>query len=675
MNLAMRKVRPTTIPPRHLTKAELEAARRHPSPDVERPRSRADCLAGGCNEERPCPWVSCRYHLFLEVNPETGSLKLVFPDCEPWDLEETCTLDVADRGGVTLEEVGEILNLTRERIRQVEVRGLLRLKRLIPPRGRRWRTAVITLRPYQQQAVDAVFRELVERMQRSTLLVAAVGTGKTIMFSAVAERWRARGRVLVLAHREELLDQAEDKIRSSTGLSTGIEQADRAVRRDRLPDVTIASVQTMRGARLQAFAPDAFSLIIIDEAHHTAAESYGAILDRFPARVLGVTATPTRTDGQSLSLVFKSVAFEYRIRRAIADGYLVPLRRRRCQIAGLDLSAVRGVRDFTDEDLAAALSADPIVREVARQIVTAAGQRLTMVFGPTVAYTQKLAAAINAIARPGAALAVDGTAAPEVRAAALEAFRARRHQYLLNCALWTEGFDLPAIECVAVVRPTKSPGLFEQMVGRGTRLSTETGKRDLLVLEIGGRVKAGQRLVTSTDILGYDETSKVRSRAGQLLDRDPALTVSAALDRAHNEGVAKPPATGPVTTPAQVARGGRDGLALALDLRFIVLVEPTPGAQPANSVQRGELAQAGIDRPGLDVRQAQMLLEGLRRRKAAGLCSPKQAAVLRRFGLPSDVSAREAGRQMAKLFGTGGRHAASSGGGGRFATPTLRGIR
>ena len=92
--------------------------------DYWRPKSRTDCLT----MERPCLYVSCRHHLYLDVNPETGSVKLNFPENEIWELEETCALDVSDRGGITLEEVGAIMNLTRERIRQVEVRGLEKLK-------------------------------------------------------------------------------------------------------------------------------------------------------------------------------------------------------------------------------------------------------------------------------------------------------------------------------------------------------------------------------------------------------------------------------------------------------------------------------------------------------------------------------------------------------------------
>jgi hypothetical protein len=123
------RARSKTIAPKRLTKEELRFRELLPIvPDPERPRARGACTG----VERPCPYVSCKHHLYLDVNPETGSIKLNFPDLEVWEMAETCSLDVADRGGITLEEVGEILNLTRERIRQVEVRGLLKLKMVGP---------------------------------------------------------------------------------------------------------------------------------------------------------------------------------------------------------------------------------------------------------------------------------------------------------------------------------------------------------------------------------------------------------------------------------------------------------------------------------------------------------------------------------------------------------------
>lgn len=126
-----RRTRPRskTIAMKRLTREELRVgALMYPPVDVPRPTSRAECK----EEMRPCPWVACKHHLYLDINPETGSIKINFPDLEPWELKHTCALDVAERGGITLEEVGEIMNLTRERIRQVEVRGLLKLKTLGP---------------------------------------------------------------------------------------------------------------------------------------------------------------------------------------------------------------------------------------------------------------------------------------------------------------------------------------------------------------------------------------------------------------------------------------------------------------------------------------------------------------------------------------------------------------
>jgi len=122
-----RRTRPRskTIAMKRLTREELRhGALMYPPVDIPRPTSRAECS----EEIRPCPWVACKHHLYLDINPETGSIKINFPDLEPWELKHTCALDVAERGGITLEEVGEIMNLTRERIRQVEVRGLLKLK-------------------------------------------------------------------------------------------------------------------------------------------------------------------------------------------------------------------------------------------------------------------------------------------------------------------------------------------------------------------------------------------------------------------------------------------------------------------------------------------------------------------------------------------------------------------
>jgi len=126
-----RRTRPRskTIAMKRLTREELRVgALMYPPVDIPSPVTRAECMP----DLRPCPFVSCKHHLYLDVNPDTGSIKINFPELEVWEMSETCSLDVADKGGITLEEVGEIMNLTRERIRQVEVRGLLKLKMAAP---------------------------------------------------------------------------------------------------------------------------------------------------------------------------------------------------------------------------------------------------------------------------------------------------------------------------------------------------------------------------------------------------------------------------------------------------------------------------------------------------------------------------------------------------------------
>jgi hypothetical protein len=123
--------RSKTVAVKRITREDLRVGGiLNPPVDIERPKTRAECIRGnnGSNCERPCPWVACKHHLYLDVNPETGSITINFPDLEPWELQQTCALDVAERGGITLEETGELLNLTRERIRQLEVRGLLKLR-------------------------------------------------------------------------------------------------------------------------------------------------------------------------------------------------------------------------------------------------------------------------------------------------------------------------------------------------------------------------------------------------------------------------------------------------------------------------------------------------------------------------------------------------------------------
>lgn len=492
------------------------------------------------------------------------------------------------------------------------------------------------LRPYQQEALAAVERELAAR--RSTLVVMPTGSGKTVVFAAAAERFRGRGRVLVIAHREELLEQAADKIQRATALSTGIEQAERRVARLFLPDVVIASVQTLaRAKRRETFRPEEFALVVVDEAHHAAAASYRDILDYFRvARVLGVTATPDRSDAARLvPTVFESIAYRYSIRTAIRDGWLVPIRQCRVRVDGLDLSSVRTTAgDLNEGDLERVLTASVPLQDTARRLVQAAGERRTMVFSATVAHARALAAAIAQYEASGGARAIDGEASPDERVGFLADFRAGVFRHAVNCQMYTEGFDEPTISCVAMVRPTKSRSLYTQAAGRGLRLSPETGKKDLLLLDFCGN--AGRHaLVEAVDLLVEDDAPKARERAKKILAKEPQLTLLEALVRAEREA-AHPPALALPAQPDFRLEAVNPFVSLETTLGFRLPVRH-PDAPRATDRQVEALEVGGVDMAklgvgGLDLRQASAVLDAISRRRAAGLCSLKQLKLLERFG-------------------------------------------
>lgn len=364
-------------------------------------------------------------------------------------------------------------------------------------------TGAPQLRPYQLAADVAITHELEVKNLRSTLLVAATGTGKTHMFCERVRRNRLRGgRTLILAHRDELIVQPRRKL-ESIGIMPDVEKGKQ--RASMNARVVIASVQSLRGARLERFPRDHFDLIIVDEAHHAPAPGYRAILDRFAAaKILGVTATPIRADGQALGDVFESVAFRYEIRTAIREGYLVPVVARRVVLDGIDLSTVKTrAGDLAQDQLALLLETERAISGVAVPLVELARDRPTVVFGVDVAHAEKLAAGLCDL-RPGSARAISGETSAEDRERLLDEYARGEFQFLCNCALLTEGWDAPHTSCVAIARPTKSWALFVQMAGRGTRLSPQTGKRDLLLLNFTGN--AGKhRLVGPADCLAGSE--------------------------------------------------------------------------------------------------------------------------------------------------------------------------
>ncbi|MDI9449135.1 MAG: DEAD/DEAH box helicase family protein, partial [Bacillota bacterium] len=243
------------------------------------------------------------------------------------------------------------------------------------------------LRPYQLEAKEAIQKQWAEGILK-TLLVLPTGCGKTIVFCKLSEDAVRNGeRVLILAHRGELLDQAADKMAKVTGLGCAVEKAENTCL-DSWYRITVGSVQTlMREKRLAQFSRDYFDTIIVDEAHHCLADSYQRILQYFDGtKVLGVTATPDRGDMRNLGQYFDSLAYEYTLPRAIKEGYLCKIKAQTIPLK-LDLTGV-GVQagDFKSGDLGTAL--DPYLYQIADEMVKYCMDRKTVVFLPLIKTSQ-----------------------------------------------------------------------------------------------------------------------------------------------------------------------------------------------------------------------------------------------------------------------------------------------
>jgi superfamily II DNA or RNA helicase len=519
---------------------------------------------------------------------------------------------------------------------------------------------VIELRSYQAAAVSSIEREF--ESVRATLIEMATGLGKTVVFSALCSRVVTRGgRCLVLAHREELLAQAERTARAF-GMTTGIECGWRHVDPRNIPDATIASVQSLRGKRLETFAPDAFALVVVDEAHHATARSYRTILDHFAnAKVLGVSATPERLDRVGLRTVFESVAFRMGLRQGIEQGWLCPLELRSVRVEPLDLSGVRTVHgDLHAAELETELTRDAVLHEIARPLAELSAGRPTLAFTAGVDQAHRLADVLAAYGVRAAA--VDGSMCSETRASVLADYRAARVQVVCNCALWTEGFDASETSCIALIRPTRSRSLLLQMLGRGTRRSPETGKTSCLAIDfVPGRFSK-VRLASPADALAGEELPDDVLSTVRSLSTGEQREVFAAIEAAQLEVEAVKAAE---AAAKEAERATRLKRLRQVDVRYAVakldlaslleIAEPEPsGLRDASMYQIDALRKAGLNvRSDLSRAAASKLLDMVQERRAAGLCSIKQARKLRGYGLPDDVSFAAARTALDAIAGYG----------------------
>ncbi|GGZ28616.1 hypothetical protein GCM10010387_22600 [Streptomyces inusitatus] len=355
-------------------------------------------------------------------------------------------------------------------------------------------------RPYQRDAITALRTGWAAAGPNRLAVVLPTGAGKTVVFANLIQRMReqlGRSRVLVIAHREELIEQAAAKIRAvSPDLKVGVVKAER--NHHRVMDVIVASVQTLAVKRRREQIQD-IGMVIVDECHHAASPTYRTVLEHFGAwrgvPVAGFTATMTRSDG-GLADVWQDVVFTLDILEMIGDGYLCDVRGKRVTVQGLDLDKVktRG-GDLQDGQLGQALDESGAADTIAKAYTNHAADRPGVVFTPTVATAQSMAAAFRDTGITAAA--IWGDMPRDQRTQELARYKSGAVQVLTNCMVLTEGFDAPWTSCVVIARPTKSAGLYCQMVGRGLRL--HEGKRDALVLDVMG-ASTRHRLASIVDL-------------------------------------------------------------------------------------------------------------------------------------------------------------------------------
>ncbi|MFJ3044013.1 DEAD/DEAH box helicase [Streptomyces tendae] len=360
-----------------------------------------------------------------------------------------------------------------------------------------------TPRPYQAEAIKALISAW-QGPHNRLAVVLPTGAGKTVVFANLIDELLPQlngGRALVIAHREELIEQAAAKIRAvRPDLRVGVVKAERDEHQD--ADVIVASIQTLAVERRRNAITN-IGVVIVDECHHAAARSYMTVLEHFGAwrglPVAGFTATMTRTDG-GLADVWEEVVFTLDILEMIEDGYLCDVRGKRVIVEGLDLDAVKSrAGDLQDGQLGQALDDSGAAEVVAEAYRLHAGDRAGVVFTPTVDTAQSMAESFTAAGIPAAA--VWGDMPRDDRAATLEKYRRGDVQVLTNCMVLTEGFDAPWTSCAVIARPTKSAGLYCQMAGRALRLWE--GKKDALILDVMG-ASTRHRLASIVDLTGRD---------------------------------------------------------------------------------------------------------------------------------------------------------------------------
>ena len=485
------------------------------------------------------------------------------------------------------------------------------------------------LRPYQQKAVDAVKKEW-EEGHKKTLLVLPTGTGKTVVFSKIVEDCTKDGsRALILAHRGELLEQAADKLTKVSGLYSALEKAESTSLGSFLP-VTVGSIQTLsQEKRLTQFPKDHFKTIVIDECHHSSSDSYQRVLNYFEgANVLGVTATPDRGDQKSLGKYFDSKAYEYTMHQAIKEGYLCPVRAQMIPLE-LDISKVgMSNGDYAVGEMGTAL--EPYLHQIVFEMSKYCKGKKTVVFLPLVKTSQKFCELLKA--QGFRAAEVNGNS-PD-RDQILKDFADGKYEVLCNSMLLSEGWDQPDVDCISILRATRSRSLYQQMVGRGMRLAPN--KKDLLLLDFLWLTEKHD-LCRPASLISKDENIAKRINK-MMVDNNDGIDLLDAEDKAERDIIREREEALARELEAMKKRKQRlvDPIQYAFSIESEDLMNYQPvfawEMAPASQKQLDYLEKHGIYPDSITCSgMANMIIDKLKMRQYEGLATPKQVALLERY--------------------------------------------
>ena len=538
------------------------------------------------------------------------------------------------------------------------------------------------LRDYQEAAANGVFEAWKDNT--SALAVLPTGLGKTVLFAEIIRRMHERGaRAMVLAHREELITQAADKIKRVTGLEAQIEMGEYHVQSwwGDLPPVIVSTVQTQcaggdGAGRMSKFDPQEFGLVVIDEAHHATSSTYRRCVDWYcqnpNCKVLGVTATPDRADEAALGQVFDAVAYEYQVLDAINNGWLVPIEQQMVTVGTLDFSQCRTTAgDLNQGDLAEVMENERNLQGIAAPTVEICGEKRAIVFATTVDQAEKLAEILNRY-RPDKAAWLCGKTDKEDRRRMLADFKAGKLQFIVNVGVLTEGFDDSGVEVVVMARPTKSRSLYAQMAGRGTRphdtvagllgdiptasercrMIRESVKPSCLIVDFCGN-SGRHKLCCTADILGgklddevIAEVARRVKEGGKPVDMTEELAkVKAEVEERKRREAA--------------TRAGLQARAEFLMTKIDPFSQWDITPVQERGWDRGKkfspkqsqvlLEKIGVDPEKIPYGQGKQLLDEYFRRIQGGYASLKQAALLKKRGFTMPLRHDQAGRMIGRM--------------------------